>query len=67
MAKISDKLAYVNQTFNVTRSRRHDNGFLVEVYGQCPNEDYDTTSLVVLEGDEVIELFREFLSLPIVK
>lgn len=64
MAKISDKLAYVNQTFNVTR---HDNGFLVEVYGQCPNEDYDTTSLVVLEGDEVIELFREFLSLPIVK
>jgi len=55
--KISDKLAKVDETFEVTRM---DNGFTVEVRGEDANGDWQTVKIVCLLNIEVHELFDEF-------
>lgn len=55
--KISDKLAKVDESFEVTRM---DNGFTVEVRGEDENGDWKTAKIVCLLNLEVHELFDEF-------
>lgn len=59
--KISEKLATVNDRFEVTE---YDNGFLVEVGGQDSDEDWKIARIMVHESAAVIELFEEYVSLP---
>lgn len=62
MAKISDKLVKVNETFSINR---YDNGFMVEVTGENKNGSYTTTKIVVNKDEEVVALVKEALALPL--
>jgi hypothetical protein len=55
--KISDKLAKVDDTFQVTQ---YDNGFKVEVRGEDPNEDWSTANILVADHGTVKDLFDEY-------
>ncbi len=57
---ISDKLAKVDETFEVTRL---DNGFTVEVRGETEDGDWETVKIVCLYLTEVHALFDEFESM----
>lgn len=61
MAKISDKLTKVNESFTINR---YDNGFMIEVGGRNDNDDWKTSKIIVATEDELIELVREAVNLP---
>ena len=61
MAKISDKLTKVNESFTINR---YDNGFMIEVGGRDDNDDWKTSKIIVATEDELIELVREAVNLP---
>ena len=61
MAKISDKLTKVNESFTINR---YDNGFMIEVGGRNGNDDWVTSKIIVATEDELIELVREAVNLP---
>ena len=61
MAKISDKLTKVNESFTINR---YDNGFMIEVGGRDENDDWKTSKIIVATENELIELVREAVNLP---
>ena len=61
MAKLSEKLAKVNESFTINR---YDNGFMIEVGGRDDNDDWKTSKIIVATEDELIELVREAVNLP---
>ena len=61
MAKISEKIAKVNESFTINR---YDNGFMIEVGGRDWNDDWKTSKIIVATEDELIELVREAVNLP---
>ena len=58
--KLSDKLAKVDDTFEVTQ---YDNGFKVEVRGENANGDWATAQILVGDHCSVIELFDEYCTM----
>jgi len=62
MSAISDKLVKANESFTINR---YDNGFMIEVGGRDDNDDWKTAKVIVGTEDELIELIRETLALPI--
>lgn len=62
MAKISDKLTKVNESFTINR---YDNGFMIEVGGRNENDDWKTAKIIVATEDELVALVREAVNLPV--
>ena len=62
MSAITDKLVKVNENFTINR---YDNGFMIEVGGRDDNDDWKTAKVIVGSEDELIELIREALALPL--
>jgi len=56
MAKVSDKLKKVNDSFNVYM---YDNGFMLEISGRDKDEDYVTSKLIVSTVEELVHLVKE--------
>ena len=61
MAKISEKIAKVNESFTINR---YDNGFMIEVGGRDWNDDWKTSKIIVATEDELVALVREAVNLP---
>lgn len=61
MAKISEKIAKVNESFTINR---YDNGFMIEVSGRDYNDDWKTSKIIVATEDELVTLVREAVNLP---
>lgn len=61
MAKISEKIAKVNESFTINR---YDNGFMIEVGGRDYNDDWKTSKIIVATEDELVTLVREAVNLP---
>ena len=61
MAKISDKLAKVNDNYTVNI---YDNGFMIEVSGRDHDDEWNTTKIIVSSVDELVELVKEVSALP---
>lgn len=55
--KISDKLAKVNDTFEVTK---YDNGYKVEVRGRDSSEDWATVNILCSELAQVADRLEEW-------
>jgi hypothetical protein len=62
MSAISDKLVKVNENFSINR---YDNGFMIEVGGRDDNDDWKNAKVLCNSEDELIELIREALALPL--
>ena len=62
MSAISDKLVKVNENFSINR---YDNGFMIEVGGRDDNDDWKNAKDLCNTEDELVELIREALSLPL--
>jgi hypothetical protein len=62
MSAISDKLVKVNENFTINR---YDNGFMIEVGGRDDNDDWKSAKVIVGTEDELIEVIKEALSLPV--
>ena len=60
--KISDKLAKVDTSFNITR---YDNGFVIEVGGRTKDADYKTAKVLVQTVDELLVLVKEAVTMEI--
>ncbi len=56
MAKISDKLEKVDESFTINM---YDNGFMFEISGRDADEDYKTTKIMCSNIEELVELVRE--------
>ena len=61
MAKISDKLAKVNDNYTINM---YDNGFMIEVGGRDREDDWKTTKVIVNSVDELVALVKEVAELP---
>jgi hypothetical protein len=61
MAKISDKLAKVNDNYTVNI---YDNGFMIEVSGRDHDDEWNTAKIIVSSVDELVELVKEVSALP---
>lgn len=61
MAKISEKIAKVNESFTINR---YDNGFVIEVGGRDYNDEWKTSKIIVATEDELVTLVREAVNLP---
>ncbi len=61
MAKISEKIAKVNESFTINR---YDNGFMIEVGGRDYNDEWKTSKIIVATEDELVTLVREAVNLP---
>ena len=59
--KLSDKLAKVNDNFNITM---YDNGFLIEVVGRDTDEEYRTAKIMVPTIEQLLELVKEAANMP---
>jgi len=44
---------------------RYDNGYMIEICGRNKDEDWVTAKVVCTNVDELIELVKESLTLPI--
>jgi len=62
MSAITEKLVKANESFTINR---YDNGFMIEVGGRDDNDDWKTAKVIVGTEDELIELIRETLALPL--
>jgi len=62
MSAITNKLAKANESFTINR---YDNGFMIEVGGRDDNDDWKTAKVIVGTEDELIDLIRETLALPL--
>jgi hypothetical protein len=60
MAKISDKLAKVNEAFTINM---YDNGYMIEVAGRDHEDEWKTAKIIVSSVDELIELVKEATTL----
>jgi len=62
MSAITEKLVKANESFSINR---YDNGFMIEVGGRDDNDDWKTAKVIVGTEDELIDLIRETLQLPV--
>jgi Ni,Fe-hydrogenase III large subunit len=62
MSAITEKLVKANESFTINR---YDNGFMIEVGGRDDNDDWKNAKVIVGSENELIELIRETLSLPL--
>ena len=62
MSAITNKLTKANESFTINR---YDNGFMIEVGGRDDNDDWKTAKVIVGTEDELIDLIRETLALPL--
>lgn len=62
MSKITEKLVKANESFTINR---YDNGFMIEVGGRDDNDDWKNAKVIVSTEDELIELIKETLTLPV--
>jgi len=62
MSAITSKLTKANESFTINR---YDNGFMIEVGGRDDNDDWKTAKVIVGTEDELIDLIRETLALPL--
>lgn len=62
MAKLSDKLARVNDQISINRCY---NGYTIEFSGQCVDASYAGMKLVCNNLEEVIMLIKEYDALPV--
>jgi len=62
MSAITEKLSKANESFTINR---YDNGFMIEVGGRDDNDDWKNAKVIVGTEDELIELIKETLSLPL--
>lgn len=60
--KLADKLAKVNNTFEVTR---YDNGYLVAVSGQDEDGGWATAKIIIDNLDEAVVLLQEYAKMEI--
>lgn len=60
--KLSDKLAKVNNTFEVTR---YDNGYLVAVSGQDEDGGWASAKIIIDNLDEAVVLLQEYAKMEI--
>ena len=60
-AKISDKLAKVNDNYTINM---YDNGFMIEVGGRDSEDDWKTAKIIVSSVDELVALVKEVAELP---
>lgn len=56
VTRIRDKLVKVSESFTVNM---YDNGFMVEISGRDPGEDWKTSKIMVATVDELVSLIRE--------
>ena len=56
MAKISDKLSKVNESFTVNM---YDNGFMFEISGRNKDGDYKAVKITVTEMSQLLALVQE--------
>jgi hypothetical protein len=54
--KISDKLIKVNESFTVNM---YDNGYMIEIGGRTPGDDWGNAKILVNTIDELVELIKE--------
>ena len=54
--KISDKLVKVNESFTVNM---YDNGYMLEIGGRTPGDDWGTAKIMVSSIEELVELIKE--------
>jgi hypothetical protein len=62
MSKISEKLVKANESFTINR---YDNGFMIEVGGRDENDDWKNAKVLCSSEEELIELIKETLTLPV--
>jgi hypothetical protein len=62
MSAISTKLTKVNETFTINR---YDNGFMIEVGGRNGDDDWSNAKVLCNSEEELVELIRETLALPL--
>lgn len=62
MAKISNKLEKVNDSFTVNR---YDNGFMVEVGGRNEEGEWANTKIICNTEDDLIAVIKEAITLPL--
>lgn len=62
MAKISDKLAKVSDSFTINR---YDNGFMIEVSGKNADGNWATSKIIVKTLDELKTLVEEAATLEL--
>jgi hypothetical protein len=62
MSAITTKLLKANESFTINR---YDNGFMIEVGGRDENDDWKNAKVLCNSEEELIELIRETLSLPL--
>lgn len=56
VSKISDKLAKVNENYNVYM---YDNGYMFEISGKDVEDDWKTAKIMCATIDQLVELVRE--------
>jgi hypothetical protein len=56
VSKVSDKLAKVNENFNVNM---YDNGFMLEVSGKDADNEYKTAKIMVSTSEQLLVLIAE--------
>lgn len=61
MAKLTDKLTKVNESFTINM---YDNGYMVEVGGRDEEDDWKTSKIICATLDEVIDIVRQVDSMP---
>jgi hypothetical protein len=54
--KISDKLVKVSESFTVNM---YDNGYMIEISGRTPGDDWGNAKILVNSIDELVELIKE--------
>lgn len=62
MAKLSDKLSKVNESFTIYR---YDNGFMAEVGGRDDEGEWKTSKILCNTEEQLISIIKEALSLPL--
>ena len=60
--KVGDKLVKVNENFTVYR---YDNGFMIEVSGRDPDDEYKYSKILCSNEDELLTIIKEINSLPL--
>ena len=53
---ISDKLTKVNENFTINM---YDNGYMIEIGGRTPGDDWANAKILVNTIDELVELIKE--------
>ena len=62
MAKVSDKLVKVNESFTVNM---YDNGYMIDIGGKNKKDDWTSTKIVVQSVEELMAIVQEVTNMEI--